>query len=1484
MSEEKKNGSVGAALVVGGGIAGIQASLDLAEAGIKVYLVEKSPAIGGKMAQLDKTFPTNDCAMCIISPKLTSCGRHPNIEILTNSTVKSLSGEPGHFKVKVSTAPRYVDIDKCTACNLCAEACPVKLPNEFNAGLGERRAIYKLYPQAVPNAYGITKKGIAPCKANCPAGISVQGYVALIAEGRPLDALRVIKDRMPFAAACGRICNHLCEDNCNRGLLDEPVSIMRLKRYASDYAYRTQAPLPEPVPKTREERVAIVGAGPAGLTAAKDLALLGYPVTVFEALPVAGGMLVYGIPKFRLPRELVQRDVDEICALGIDLRLNTALGRDFTIEKLLAEGYKAIFLAIGAHASHKMRVEGEDTPGVVGAVEFLRQVELGERSSVGERVAVVGGGNTAMDAARTALRLGAREVTIVYRRSRQEMPANAEEVHEAEAEGVNLMLLAAPVKVVGGEDGWVKGLVCQKMELGEPDSSGRRRPLPIAGSEFTLPADLVIAAIGQGPGRTGLPEGLALSRGGTLEADPETLATNLPGVFAGGDAVTGTTFVVQAVAAGHKAAQSIHRYLRGAALLQPEEKPQIVRMEAAELQERAWRGELSKGQRPQMPVLPVDQRLASFEEVELGYSEEAAVAEAQRCLNCGICSECYECVRVCGPGALIHDDKGQERELEVGAVILATGYETYDARLSEEFGYGRYPNVVTALQMERLLSASGPTEGHLVRPSDHQEPRKIAFLQCVGSRDQNHSYCSAVCCMYATKEAMLAQEHVPGVECTIFQMDMRAFGKGFDAYFERGRKQGIRYVRCRPSSLKEAPTSRNIIIRYQTEEGQIREEEFDLVVLSVGLEPSPSGQELARSLGVDLDSRGFCATQPFKPLETNRPGVFVCGTFTEPKDIPDTVVQASGAAAGALRLIGRSRGTEVEEKVYPAENPLDGAEPRIGVFICHCGSNIAGVIDVKAVAEYAKTLDNVVHAETILYTCSADSLNGLPHKIAEFGLNRVVVASCSPRTHEPLFQETLREAGLNPYLFEMANIRDQCSWVHASDHEAATEKAKDLVRMAVGRARFLEPLHKMSLDLNRRALVVGGGVAGMTAALSLAEQGFPVFLVEREKELGSRLRGLHSTVEGADPRELLRSLEERLRSHDLIEVLTGMQVVKYGGFVGNYKTTLAAVDDPTQRLIEHGVTILATGGQEYRGPEYLLGQHPRVITQGDLEAKLAGPSPELQTARDIVMIQCVGPWENQEFYCSRICCSLAMKNALALKKLNPKARIHVLFKEMRTYGFKEELYTQAREAGVLMVRYSDERPPQLTSQGEHLKLSFWEPAFQEEMSLEPDLVVLSEAVVPSEGLVELASEVKVPLSREGFLLEAHIKLRPVDFASEGIFLAGTAQYPKFIDESIAQASAAAARATTILTQKQLMVGGAVAQVEAEKCAACLTCVRVCPFQVPYINEQGVAQIEVAMCQGCGICAAECPAKAIQLLHYRDEQVMAKSDALLAGVK
>ena len=1492
---------VGAVLVVGGGIGGMQASLDLAESGLKVYMVEAADSIGGKMAQLDKTFPTNDCAMCTISPKLVECGRHLNIEILTGATVEKLEGEAGNFVATVRQKPRYVDLSKCTGCGECALHCPVKLPDKFNMEMGERRAIYKLYPQAVPNAFAIEKKGRAPCKDACPVHQAAQGYLALVRERRYEDAFRSIKDRNPFPGICGRICNHRCEDNCNRAQADQAVSIAGLKRFVADQYYSSHHEPPARCQRTREESVAVVGSGPAGLTAAQDLVRMGYGVTVFEALPVAGGMMRVGIPSYRLPRDMVQREIDDIVSLGVDLRLNSRVD---SVDDLFAQGFKAVFVAVGAHGGRKLPIPNADHPDVLLNTTFLRDVALGKTPKLGKKVLVIGGGNVAMDCARTARRLGQPEVHLACLESREKMPAHDYEIADAEEEGV-VVHPARTFKAIEVKDGKIVGVRCEQVNFRGFDKDGRLDMDVLPNTEHVLECDTVLFAIGQGPELEPFKAaGLEVSRRRTLVADPDTLATSRPGVFAGGDAVTGTTFVVEAIAAGHKAAVSIDRYLRGLDPRVEEEKPHVVKLTREEALQKLEDGEAARVARHPIPKLPVEERFAgdAFKEVELGFTEEMALAEANRCLSCGVCSECLECVRACQANAVIHDDVEKIRELEVGAVVLAPGYQIYDAHLSQEYGFGRFPNVVTSLQFERLLSASGPTGGHVVRPSDHQEPKRIAFLQCVGSRDQRHDYCSSVCCMYAAKEAMLAKEHVPDVDVRIFMMDMRAFSKGYTAYYERATKMyGVGFTRCRISSLKENPVNRNLLIRYQNENGEIGTEEFDLVVLSVGMETSPEAKRLAQNLGIELNPLGFCQVEAFKPLETTREGVYVCGPFAEPKDIPETVVEASGAAAKAMALLSGARGTRVLKKEYPPERDVSGEDPRIGVFVCHCGSNIAGVVDVEGVVQYAKTLPNVVHAERNLYTCSQDTQRNIAAKIQELGLNRVIVSSCTPRTHEPLFQETMREAGLNPYLFEMANIRDQCSWVHSKQKDAATEKAKDLVRMAVARASLLETLHKQSLGITRRALVVGGGVAGMTAALAIADQGFEVALVEKKAELGGNMRRLRFSTLGRDPQAFLNSLITRVETHEKIQVFKNARVVRHSGFVGNFKSVVR-VDRPgagmergpggeaLSRLlteigvsdgeveIEHGVIVIATGGQEYRGSEYLLGQDPRVVTQLDLEARLADSPRQFQKLKKLAMIQCVGA--SKEEYCSRVCCTQALKNAVTIKELNPAAEVYVLFKDMRTFGFKEQIYKEAREKGVLFVRYDDDNKPRVSSEDGRLMVRVTDPILGEPLEITPDLLALSAAIAPAESNVELGSLFKLALSMEGFFLEAHVKLRPVDFPSEGVFLCGLAHYPKFLEESIAQAFAAASRAATVLTKDELKVGGVVAHVEQEKCAACLTCVRVCPYHVPRINERGVAEIEVANCQGCGSCASECPAKAIQLLHYRDAQIIAKTDALM----
>ena len=1007
-----QKGKVGAVLVVGGGIGGIQASLDLANAGYKVYLVEASPAIGGKMAQLDKTFPTNDCSMCILSPKLVECGRHPDIELLTYSELLALDGEPGSFRATVLKHARYVDEQLCTGCGTCQEKCPRKTASEFDEALGERKAIYVYYPQAIPNVPVIDR---------------------------------------------------------------------------------------------------------------------------------------------------------EICTY----------------------------------------------------------------------------------------------------------------------------------------------------------------------------------------------------------------------------------------------------FLKG---------------------------------------------------------------------------KCRVCEKVCPAGAIAFEQEDQELEIEVGAVILAVGYETFDPTLKGEYGYGRYENVVSSLEFERILSASGPYQGEILRPSDSEHPTKIAWIQCVGSRDTslNRGYCSSVCCMYATKQAIIAKEHIDFVEPTIFYIDIRAFGKGFDNYYERAHtEQGVRYVRSMVSRVMEDAETRNLWITYVDERGHVQHEEFHLVVLSVGLCPSQGSKELAKRLGVGLEHHGFCATTTFAPLSTSREGVYVCGVFQGPKDIPETVAQASGAAAAATGGIAAVRGALVKQEEYPPERDVAGEEPRIGVFVCHCGINIAGVVDVEAVRDYARTLPSVIYAENNLFTCSQDTQERIKKVIREKGLNRVVVAACSPRTHEPLFRQTIMETGLNPYLFEMANIRDQCSWVHMKDKEAATQKAKDLLRMAAASAGFLEPLAKQQLPVRKRALVVGGGLAGMTAALGFAEQGFEVFLIEREAELGGTMRHIHYTLSGEDPQSFLREMIEKVMGHPSIQVIPNAEVVDHEGVQGNFSTGVMIAPAMTYRKLEHGVTVLATGGEEDRPTEYLYGEHPAVLTQRGLEEQIAGGELNPKGLRRVVMIQCVGSRTEERPFCSRICCSAAIKNALRLKELAPGLDVHILYRDIRTYGLLEGYYTTARERGVVFTRYIPEHKPEVQGDGQKVSVKVWDDTIKTNLIIEADLLALSAAILPTEN-EEFAAMFKVQRTLEGSYLEAHMKLRPVDFAREGIYMCGLAHGSKLIDETISQAQAAVARASTLLAKDQIEVGGVVARVDPEICAACLICVRACPYGVPAICEDGYSVIDPAKCQGCGNCAAECPQRAIELQHYRDEQLIAKVVALARG--
>jgi heterodisulfide reductase subunit A len=993
---------VGAVLVLGGGIAGIQASLDLADSGFKVYLVDESTSIGGTMAQLDKTFPTNDCSMCILAPKLVTAGRHPNIQILTNSELQEVKGEAGNFQVAVLKRPRFINVEKCTGCGICAQRCPVEVPNEFDINLGVRKATYVPFPQAVPLKYAIDEQHCIKCR--------------------------------------------LCEKVC-------------------------------------------------------------------------------------------------------------------------------------------------------------------------------------------------------------------------------------PAKAVD------------------------------------------------------------------FEEKPETVNVN------------------------------------------------------------------------------------------------------------------------------------------VGAIILTPGFDEFDPHLKSEYGYGRYLNVLSSIEFERVMNASGPFGGKILRPSDGKIPRKVAFVQCVGSRDAQlgNRYCSAVCCMYSIKESVIAKEHSPNLASTIFFMDMRAYGKEFDAYYDRAEKEyGVRFVRSRVASVVEDPLTGNLSVQYVENEDP-KTEEFDMVVLAVGMCPPAKAAKLAEILGIELNKYNFCQTEVCSPIETSRPGVFVCGAFSSPKDIPESVAQASGAAAKAMGLIASERGKEVVEKRYPPEKDVSKEEPRIGVFVCDCGTNIGGVVKVSEVVKYSRTLPNVVYAEENLYTCSQDTQEIIKGKIKEYNLNRVVVASCTPRTHEPLFKETVQEAGLNPYLFHMANIRDQCSWVHMHEPEKATEKSKDLVRAAVAKARLMKPLEKPMCNVIPVGLVVGGGLSGMTAAFELAKQGFEVHLVEKEKELGGHLRDINYLLERVDPQELLKSTIEKVCGNHKIHVHVSAQITNIEGYVGNFKTTICS--DEKEEQIESGIIIVATGAAEYRPTEYLYGVDPRVMTQHELEEKIAG---EQFKAKTVVMIQCVGARNETRPNCSRICCSQAIKNALKIKQMFPKTEVYVLYKDIRTYGFKEDFYCEATEKGVLFLRYDNEHEPKVTQEKGKLVVSAWEPVLKAWVTIRPNLLALSAATVPNGDNERLAKLLKVPLTRDGFFLEAHVKLRPLDFATDGIFLCGMAHWPKLIEESIAQACGAVARAAVVLSKKTLEVEGTVANVDENMCVGCGLCVTLCPYNAIEKDEKGIARVNDVLCKGCGLCAASCPEKAIDMKHFSDAQVLAEAIAALGG--
>jgi heterodisulfide reductase subunit A len=898
-------------LVIGGGIAGMQAAITAAEAGYDVHVVEREPSIGGHMAKFDKTFPSLDCAACIMTPKMVDVGQHEKIRLHTCSEIASVEGFVGNFRIGIRHRARYVDAAACTGCGLCAEACPVVVSNRFDEGLSRRKAIYRSFPQAVPITFCIDKKDRAPCVGACPAGINVQGYVQLIGQGKYREALSLILEKLPLPGVLGRVCPHPCETVCRRAEVDQPIAICDLKRFVADQVDLESLPAPEIA--ERAEKVAVIGSGPAGLTAAHDLRLKGYQVTLFEAQDRLGGMLRVGIPDYRLPQGILDREIGRILRLGVEARTGVRLGPDVTLHGLKAQGFAAVFLGIGAHASLKLGIPGEENAtGVVDAVRFLREVNSGGQPPVGARVAVIGGGNVAVDAARAAHRLGARRVTLVYRRSAAEMPAYPEEIKGAEEEGVEFVHMAAPLRIQS-QNGAACGLTCLRTQLGAADESGRRRPVPVAGSDFTIDCDTVIPAIGQRIDRSWAENepALAWSASQLIAADARTLQTSLPFVFAGGDAVSGPATVIAAVAAGHRAAESMHRFLQELALTSAAEGPLAARPKEDQPHWLDIPPDTAPAPRQHGGVLEPGRRLSSFAEAALGLAEAQARAEASRCLNCGACCECQECVRACEVKAVNHAMTDTVEQVEVGAVVVATGFKAFDPTPLAQYGYGIFPEIYTSLEFERLNNATGPTSGKILM-KDGRTPRRVAIVHCVGSRDARHrKYCSRVCCMYSMKFAHLVREKT-GAEVWEFYIDIRSPGKLYEEFYNRVQEEGVHLVRGKVAEVTDIPerpedVGRLTVVAENTLTRRTLRLPVDMVVLSVALEPAAGAEDLGKLLGLQRDRDGWFNELHVKlaPVKTATSGIFLAGCCQGPKDIPDTVAQASAAAGEAVALLAK---------------------------------------------------------------------------------------------------------------------------------------------------------------------------------------------------------------------------------------------------------------------------------------------------------------------------------------------------------------------------------------------------------------------------------------------------------------------------------------------------------------------------------------------------------------------------------------------------
>jgi heterodisulfide reductase subunit A-like polyferredoxin len=1418
-------------------------------------------------------------------------GRHPLIEVITNAEVVGCEGTAGEFRVRVRKNPRFVREDLCVACGLCVDKCLVEVNSrDFDSTVKSSKAIYRPFPQSVPAAYLIDHPQTASCKEACPIHQDVQGYLALAAAGKLEEAHALIRRTSALPGVCGRVCYHPCEENCRRSAVDDSLAIKDIKRFVLE-----STELPEGLLEAGEntgKRVAIVGSGPAGLTAAHDLALRGHEVVVYEREAELGGMLRVGIPAYRLPRHVLEADIDMIRRLGVEFE--TGVDVDAQAIEKLREEHDAVFLATGAHDPMVATIPNDDVQGVLRGTEFLRRINLSEEVELGRRVAVIGGGNTAIDAARTALRAGAETVSIYYRRSRDEMPASDEEVEALIAEGITIDFLVAPTRVVA-DDSKVAGLEIQRMELGDEDASGRRRPVPIEGSETVVDLDTVILAVGQKPELGPIRDsGIELSRWDTIVADEQHCGTSLADVFAGGDVVRGPASVVEAMADGKRAAHAIDNLLNDRPLDHGLDPPAPRPEPMTEEERLTLRIETEAAPRVEMPHLDPKKRSGSFDEVELGYTAEMAMAEAARCLNCGVCSECGQCVTVCDVKAIDFDMKVEEFDRDVGAVLVAVGFKEFDATKLGNYGYGRFPNVITSLELERMLNASGPTQGHVIRMSDRKTPKRILFVQCVGARGEGgRQYCSRFCCMNAVKDSMLIRQHDPEVEeITILYTDLRAFGKGFDDFLQRAQdEECATYVRGRPAKIEQVAEDDSLQIFVEdTLAHEQRRLQADLVVLSVAAAPNEGAIELASTLGISTDDYGFVARRDpaVSAVETVREGVFVCGSAVGPQVIPDCVAQASATAARAGLYLGAHRVEEEEPQVEPLD--LSGP-PRIGVMVCHCGVNVAGVLDVEALAEHALALPDVVVAETELFSCSSTGQDEIVELIKEHDLNRIVVAACTPRTHEPVFREACARIGFNPYLFEMVNIRDQCSWVHANQPEQALEKAHTLIRMGVARARHLEPLEAGEAPMQRSALVVGGGIGGIQAATDLAVQGFPVTLVEKEDRLGGRLADPHLKFLYPTMRPVAEVLEAKVKrlQDSGARILLNTEVEGITGFVGNFEATLSGA---SQEVVQVGSIILAFGADLHQPVgEYRYGELANVITSEDLErAVCAGddvPAINGDPPKSAAFILCVGSRDPEGFTgCSRYCCPTAIKQARELHRRGVDTT--VFYRDIRTVSAgAEEMYREARGEGVLFVRIPPGHKPEVVGTDRVEAVRCYDDLLGRQLEVSTDLVVLSVGMRPRQPeTAEFHDLLKASLGSDGFFLEKHPELAPVETAVEGVLVAGTVQGPKDIVDTVAQASAAAAKASVYLAYDMVRLDPAVSVVNEVKCRGCGECVEVCDFQAPELIEVApeiyISRINPSLCKGCGTCASWCPSGAIISKHSTDIQVHAMIDAFFNG--